>query len=164
MAYLKLIANPADNEAFRRAVNVPKRGLGDTSIDAVAEMAERDGVPLLSRAANAEMLSGMRPAARAALAEFVKLVQRLRASAMESGVDELLREIVDAVKYGDYLRAEGPDSAERLDNVRELIAGAAETVADEGGEVASRRSTTSSSARRSSRGSTPSTRTLTRSR
>jgi DNA helicase-2/ATP-dependent DNA helicase PcrA len=54
---------------------------------------------------------------------------------MESGVDELLREIVDAVKYGDYLRAEGPDSAERLDNVRELIAGAAETVADEGGEV-----------------------------
>ena len=42
---------------------------------------------------------------------------------------------MDAIRYGDYLRAEGPDSQERLDNVRELIAGAAETVADELGEV-----------------------------
>ena len=44
-------------------------------------------------------------------------------------------ELVDAIRYGDYLRAEGPESAERLDNVRELITGAAETVADELGEV-----------------------------
>ena len=50
-------------------------------------------------------------------------------------VDELLRELVDAIRYGDYLRAEGPESADRLDNVRELITGAAETVADEAGEV-----------------------------
>jgi DNA helicase-2/ATP-dependent DNA helicase PcrA len=50
-------------------------------------------------------------------------------------VDELLRELIDAIRYGDYLRAEGPESAERLDNVRELITGASETVSDEGGEV-----------------------------
>jgi len=46
-----------------------------------------------------------------------------------------LRELVEAIRYGDYLRAEGPESAERLDNVRELITGAAEQVADELGEV-----------------------------
>src|SRR5262249_15220278 len=53
----------------------------------------------------------------------------------ESAVDELLHEIVDRIRYGDYLRAEGPESAERLDNVRELITSAAEQVADELGEV-----------------------------
>jgi DNA helicase-2/ATP-dependent DNA helicase PcrA len=64
------------------------------------------------------------------------LIGRLRARAQEASVDELLRELVDAVRYGDYLRAEGEDTAvERLDNVRELITSAAETVVDEGGEV-----------------------------
>jgi DNA helicase-2/ATP-dependent DNA helicase PcrA len=54
---------------------------------------------------------------------------------VEASVDELLRALVESIRYGDYLRAEGPDAADRLDNVRELITGAAETVVDEGGEV-----------------------------
>jgi DNA helicase II / ATP-dependent DNA helicase PcrA len=65
----------------------------------------------------------------------VRLIATLRERAAEAAVDELLRELVDAIRYGDYLRAEGPESAERLDNVRELITGAAEVVADELGEV-----------------------------
>jgi DNA helicase-2/ATP-dependent DNA helicase PcrA len=63
------------------------------------------------------------------------MITRFRESAREAAVDELLREIVDAIRYAEYLRAEGPESADRLDNVRELITGAAETVADEEGEV-----------------------------
>jgi len=63
------------------------------------------------------------------------LIGRLRERAKDAAVDELLRELIDAIRYGDYLRAEGPESAERLDNVRELINGAGEQVADEGGEV-----------------------------
>jgi DNA helicase-2/ATP-dependent DNA helicase PcrA len=135
MSYLKLIANPADNEAFRRAVAVPKRGLGDTTIDALAGAADQAGVPMLEAAQRPELLAAVRPAARTGLADFAALVLRLRARAQEAGVDEVLRELVDAIRYGDYLRAEGPESAERLDNVRELIAGAAETVADDLGEV-----------------------------
>jgi DNA helicase-2/ATP-dependent DNA helicase PcrA len=83
----------------------------------------------------AEIVAALRPAARVALAEFVRLIAGLRERAQEAAVDELLRELVDAIRYGDYLRAEGPESAERLDNVRELITGAAELVADELGEV-----------------------------
>ena len=82
-----------------------------------------------------DVIAAIRPAARVALAEFVRLVSDLRERATESAVDELLRELVDAIKYGDYLLAEGPESAERLDNVRELITGAAELVADDLGEV-----------------------------
>src|SRR6185369_5892921 len=82
-----------------------------------------------------DVIALLRPAARIALADFVKTVAALRERATEAAVDELLKELVEAIRYGDYLRAEGPESADRLDNVRELIAGAAEQVADELGEV-----------------------------
>ncbi|MEO7086774.1 MAG: UvrD-helicase domain-containing protein [Gemmatimonadaceae bacterium] len=135
MSYLKLIANPADDEAFRRAVGVPKRGLGETTIEMLSELSRARGLPMFEGAQNPDVIAGLRPAARVALAEFVRLIDSLRHKATEAAVDELLREIVDAIRYGDYLQAEGPESAERLDNVRELITGAAEQVADELGEV-----------------------------
>ena len=135
MAYLKLVANPADDEAFRRAVNVPKRGLGDATITLLVERAQREGVPLLTIASRTDVVAELRPAARTALADFVSLVQRLRAAAVDSAVDELLRDLAASIKYADHLRAEGPEGQERIENVRELIAGAAEVVADEGGEV-----------------------------
>jgi len=135
IAYLRLIANPSDDEAFRRAVAVPKRGLGDTTVESLAKAAAGAGIPLLETARRPELVAGLRPAARAALADFSALVLRLRDRARDASVDELLRELVDAIRYGDHLKAEGPEGAERLDNVRALIDGAAETVAEEGGEV-----------------------------
>ncbi len=136
MSYLKLIANPADDEAFRRAITVPRRGIGETTIDLLSDRARAEGMAVLDLARRPDLLTGLRPAARTALAEFASLIERLRARAQDASVDELLRELVDAVRYGDYLRAEGEDTAvERLDNIRELITSAAETVVDEGGEV-----------------------------
>jgi ATP-dependent DNA helicase UvrD/PcrA len=135
MSYAKLIANPADDEAFRRAVAAPKRGVGETSIDALAELARAQGLPLYDAAARPDLVASLRPATRTALADFVGIIRRLRDRMREAAADELLRELVDAIRYGDYLRAEGPESAERLDNVRELISVAAETVADDLGEV-----------------------------
>jgi DNA helicase II / ATP-dependent DNA helicase PcrA len=135
MSYLKLVANPADDEAFRRAVAVPKRGLGETTIEALSVAARGAGIPMLAAAARPELLSGIRAAARGALADFAALIERFRDSAGDAAVDELLREIVDGIRYDEYLRAEGPESADRLENVRELITGAAEQVADEEGEV-----------------------------
>jgi DNA helicase-2/ATP-dependent DNA helicase PcrA len=135
MSYLKLVANPADDEAFRRAVAVPKRGLGETTIETLAAAAHGAGIPMLAAAERPDLLAAIRPAARGALADFAALIARFRESAREAAVDELLREIVDAIRYDEYLQAEGPESADRLDNVRELITGAAEQVAEEEGEV-----------------------------
>ena len=135
MSYLKLIANPADNEAFRRAVGVPRRGLGDAALAQLTTAAASQHLSLLDAAGRPAVLESLRPAARTALTEFAHLIARLRAQAVDASVDELLRALVDAIRYGDYLRAEGPDANERLDNIRELIASAAETVADDGGEV-----------------------------
>jgi DNA helicase-2/ATP-dependent DNA helicase PcrA len=92
-------------------------------------------VSLFEAARRAEVRDALRPAARTALAEFVNVIEKLRATAPNVGVDELLRELVDTIKYGDHLKAEGPDWQERGENVRSLIDGAAETVIDDGGEV-----------------------------
>ena len=134
MSYLKLIANAQDDEAFRRAIAVPRRGIGDTSVEQLASTAAEARVSLLAAAGRPDLVSGMRPAVRAALGEFAALIGRLREKAADASVDELLRDIVDSVGYANEIKKE-PDAAERLDNIRELITGAAETVADEGGEV-----------------------------
>jgi DNA helicase-2/ATP-dependent DNA helicase PcrA len=135
MSYLKLVANPADDEAFLRAVAVPRRGLGDATLDALAQRARAEGLPLLAAAARGDLVEGLRPAARQALADFASMIADLRRRATDAAVDELLREVIDRVRYAEYLRAEGPEGAERLENVRELITGAAEAVLEEGGEL-----------------------------
>ncbi|MCE2941814.1 MAG: ATP-dependent helicase [Gemmatimonadota bacterium] len=135
VAYLKLVANPADDEAFRRAIAVPKRGLGEATVEQLAEAARAAGVPLLAAAARDDLLAALAPAKRAGLAAFAALVDRLRAQAAEAGVDELLRALIEAVGYEEHLRAEGPEGQDRLDNVRELVTSAAEVVADDEGEV-----------------------------
>jgi ATP-dependent DNA helicase UvrD/PcrA len=136
MSYLKLIANPSDNEAFRRAVSVPRRKLGDTTIDSLAAIARRSGVSLLEAAGRADLLEEMRSGTRAGLQDFAMLIGGLRERAKDASVDELLREIVDVIHYGDYLKADSPETArDRSENVEALIDGAAETVVDDGGEV-----------------------------
>jgi DNA helicase-2/ATP-dependent DNA helicase PcrA len=134
MGYLKLIANPNDDEAFRRAITAPKRGIGETSVDALAVAARSEGLPLLAASVRPDLVASLRPAARTTLAEFAALIGRMREAARESAVDEVLRDLIDAIRYGDHLRAE-PDGQDRLDNVRELVASAAEVVVDDGGEV-----------------------------
>jgi ATP-dependent DNA helicase UvrD/PcrA len=136
LGYLKLIANPADDEAFRRAVAVPRRGVGDASVELLADRARGAGLPLFEAATRDELLDGIRPATRVALAKFTALIARFRDQARESAVDELLTALVAEIEYADYLNTEGETVArDRLDNVRELIAGASETVADAEGEV-----------------------------
>jgi len=135
LAWLRIVANPADDEAFRRAVSAPRRGVGDTTLEALASFATTAGIPMLAAATHARFTASLRPSTRDALATFSALVQRMHEKAKEAPVNELLRDLVLAIDYEQHLRAEGPGAVERLDNVRELIAGAVETVQDEAGEI-----------------------------
>ncbi|HEY0528985.1 MAG TPA: UvrD-helicase domain-containing protein [Gemmatimonadaceae bacterium] len=136
MSYLKLIANPSDEEAFRRAIGVPKRGIGDTTIDMLAARARERQIPLFEAAAREDLQESLRPAARKGLADFVRVIATLRERAKDTSVDVLVQDLISEIKYGDYLQAEGPESArDRIENVNSLINGAAELVIDEGGEV-----------------------------
>ncbi|MGQ0538326.1 MAG: ATP-dependent helicase [Gemmatimonadaceae bacterium] len=137
LAYLKLIANPRDDEAFRRAIAVPRRGIGEATLQTLGEAAARAGMSLLQASANDIVLAEIRATARTALADFARSIERLADFARAASVDELLRALIVAIGYEAVLRAEGSaeEAQERLENVQELITGAAELVIDEGGEI-----------------------------
>jgi len=135
MAYLKLIANPADDEAFRRAISVPRRGLGDTTIELLAAQASAARISLLQAAGTPSMLEGLRGAAKLALTDVAAMLASLRVMATESAVNEVLEALIARINYIDLLRAEGQEGLDRIENVRELVSGAAEALADDDGEV-----------------------------
>ena len=135
VAWLRLIANPADDEAFRRAIAAPRRGIGEATVELMAGAAREAGVPLLEQARRTAASGTGRPATRDSLRGFVSVVDRLRLAAADTSVDRLLEDLVVASGYAAALVAEGPEGAERMDNIRELVTSAAETIIDDGGEV-----------------------------
>ena len=137
LAYLRLIANPSDDEAFARIVNVPRRGIGDASFAQLVRAAAQWGKPLLEAARAAERMPDLRPTVRAAFTGVVALIDELRMRHGETDPATALEHIVAAVGYAQYLADEGSEGVERVENVQELIAGAAawaETDGDEAGD------------------------------
>jgi DNA helicase-2/ATP-dependent DNA helicase PcrA len=126
LAYLRLVANPADDEAFLRAAGVPKRGLGDSSLATAQETAARWGKSLLDASRAAEMIQGLRPNVREALRKFADLVDGLRERAGAWPPAQILEQLIQAIDYEQVLLVEGPEGIERWENVRELVASAAE--------------------------------------
>ncbi len=125
LAYLRLIANPADDQAFARVTNVPRRGIGDTSLGVLAEAARQWKKPLLEAARIADRLEGVRPGLKDAMRQFASLIDRLREAVGEADPATALETIIAATGYEAWLAEEGVEGVERLENVRELAAGAA---------------------------------------
>jgi len=126
LAYLRLIANPSDDEAFIRAVGVPRRGVGDSSLTILAEQARQWNLSMLATAERAEMATELRPNLRAALAGFAAQVNDVRRRVGESAPVLVMEELLRVLDYEKLLLAEGPEGADRWDNVRAMVAGAAE--------------------------------------
>ncbi len=139
LAYLRLVANPADDEAFLRAIQVPRRGIGAGSLRTLQEAATRWGRPLLDTAAIAGRVADLRPNARRELEHFASAIATLRQATDVASPAALLERIVEQIDYEAHLREEGYEGIERIENVRELIAAAAEWSEEviEGDEVGS---------------------------
>ncbi|MCC7131294.1 MAG: UvrD-helicase domain-containing protein, partial [Gemmatimonadales bacterium] len=125
LAYLRLIVNPADDEAFLRAIGVPKRGIGDTSVALLREAAVAWQKPLLETAAVGDRISGLRPNVREAFRRFGDLIAGLRDRVGARPPAEVLEAVIEALGYERVLHDEGPEGKDRWDNVRELVAAAA---------------------------------------
>ncbi len=130
LAYLKTVSSGKDDLAVRRILNVPKRGIGATSIDKIAAYGEANGLSfyeVLEKAGEIQTLG--RTASK--IAPFIELIEGLRADSEDLTVPELIREILERTGYNDELEAEGTDEAmARIENIDELITKAV-TYADE---------------------------------
>ena len=126
LAYLRLIANPADDEAFLRAIAVPRRGIGEASLATFRAAALGWNRPLLDSARIAERITGLRPNVREALQRFAILLDQLRERSLAAPPVHVLEQLIAAIDYQSLLLAEGPEGADRWENVRELVAAAAE--------------------------------------
>ncbi len=124
LAYLRLVSNPADDEAFLRAVGVPRRGLGETSLAVLGQAAAQWDKPLLETARIADRVPDLRPNVRQAFRNFAALIDAA-AQNRERAPADLLEQLIRAIDYEAVLHAEGPEGADRWENVRELVASAA---------------------------------------
>jgi DNA helicase-2/ATP-dependent DNA helicase PcrA len=121
LAYLRLIAQPADDLAFERIVNTPKRGLGDKAIARIHSYARASQQPLLLAAAQMLDSDELTPQARRSLGRFVGDIARWREMAAKLPHPELARILLDESGYTTMLQAEkSAENAGRLENLAEL--------------------------------------------
>jgi DNA helicase-2/ATP-dependent DNA helicase PcrA len=121
LAYLRVIAQPADDLAFERIVNVPKRGLGDKAVARLHQLARAEAIPLTLAAARILDTDELTAQARRSLANLVGDFARWRAKLDALPHPELARLILDESGYAAMLQADrSADSAGRLDNLVEL--------------------------------------------
>ena len=121
VAYLRLIVQPADDLAFERIVNQPKRGLGDKALARIHAYARATQTPLLLAAAGLLDSDELTPQARRSLGRFVADVARWREMAATLPGPELARILLDESGYTAMLQADrSAESAGRLENLTEL--------------------------------------------
>ncbi len=122
VAYLRLINQPADDLAFERIVNVPKRGLGDKAVETIHRVARAEGVPLTLAAARLVETDELTGQARKSLGRFVGDLARWRDMAQTLPHAELARQMLDESGYTAALQAERTsEAAGRLENLQELV-------------------------------------------
>lgn len=121
LAYLKTVDNARDDLAVRRIINVPKRGIGATTLTRVQDYAVSMGMSFYDALKEANAISTLGRAA-AKVEPFVTFIQTLRSKAEYLSPSELLKDIIESTGYVKELEAEGTEEAEaRIENIDELI-------------------------------------------
>ena len=123
LAYLTLLVNPADTVAFGRAVNSPRRGIGNTTQGRLVGYANTIGEPIWDVAAEPESVPGLAAAAVKAVGRFMSVMERLRERVEAgAGVGDILAETLEESGYTEDLHAQRTiESQGRLENLEELV-------------------------------------------
>ena len=123
LAYLKTVANGVDDLSVLRIINVPKRGIGATSMGRVTMFASEHGMSLYSALREARMVPGLGKAVEK-IGRFISQMECFRAMAQseEYSIQDLIEAILEETGYEEELKAEGEIEAETLmENIQELI-------------------------------------------
>jgi DNA helicase-2/ATP-dependent DNA helicase PcrA len=121
IAYLRVLHNPADAVSLRRIINVPARGIGDTTLDRLELAAQRSGISLY-QAAMDPLAAEVSTAAVRKLKDFTAMLERLRAELDDSTLTDLVRKIIEGTGYVKALEEERSiESRVRIENLTELL-------------------------------------------
>jgi DNA helicase-2/ATP-dependent DNA helicase PcrA len=126
IAYLKLIYNPRDGQSFNRVINVPKRGIGKTSLEKLANFAERNNYSVIQAATASEQVTDLSPKTARAIKDFAEAVLRWQSISKTRKISELLEIVLKEISYIEKLEEDANSSKDelalgRIENVRELI-------------------------------------------
>ena len=120
ISYLRLIYNFSDNISLKRIINEPKRGIGKTSIDNIAEISEKTGLSMFDIIKHADEYGLNRVKANAQ--EFIETIEYLRGNIDELSISELIKETLNKTGYIKALEQENTTEAEtRIENLEEFL-------------------------------------------
>ncbi|MCT4662370.1 MAG: DNA helicase PcrA [Tissierellales bacterium] len=121
ISYLRILQNPHDDISLKRIINVPKRGIGKTTIDRLEQYALTNEISLFEAAINAELVVSLSNAAQTKVKKFVEKMSKLMAMKEVLQIDELFEAVLDESQYIEVLKAENTiESMSRIDNIEEF--------------------------------------------
>jgi DNA helicase-2/ATP-dependent DNA helicase PcrA len=122
LAYLRLLVNPADTVSLLRVLNVPRRGIGKTTIERLTDAASQLGVPLWEVVRDAEAVRSLGGRSARGLLQFCELINDLQERVADAAPSELVQRVMEQSGYVAELIADGSDEAEeRRRNLQELV-------------------------------------------
>ena len=122
LAYLKLLVNPADTVSLLRVLNVPRRGIGKTTIERLTDAASQLGLPLWEVVCDPEAVRSLGGRSAKGLLQFCELIQDLQRRSQEAAPAEMVQRVMEQTGYLAELIADASDEAEdRRRNLNELV-------------------------------------------
>lgn len=122
VAYLNVIQNPMDDISLKRIINVPRRGIGNVTMDKIEEYASKTGESIYSALLSVEEIPGLSKRAINNLNSFIDMINRFIALKELLGVKEFIEEVIEETGYVKKLEEEDSiESQTRLENIREFL-------------------------------------------
>ena len=118
LAYLNLLNNPNDNHNFYRIINVPKRSIGDKTLEKLGEIANEKGISMLESTKYIDEIPGIRASVKEAVKDFYKMMHEIYENLDELSIKEVFDEVLIKTKYIDSIEDNKED---RVKNIEELL-------------------------------------------
>jgi DNA helicase II / ATP-dependent DNA helicase PcrA len=122
LAYLNLVFNDQDAYSVKRVINVPKRGIGNTSVEKLEAYAAQNGISLYEALRQVDQIATISPKTKKAVGSFVATIEDLKAQSTELSLNEFMVYVAEETGYLTELKAEDPlDSEGRVQNIEEFV-------------------------------------------
>lgn len=133
LAYMRLIVNPQDDESLMRIINVPPRGIGDTTMTRIRTFAHSRGISMFDAMCNPNEIDTISAAFKIKLETFAHFLKKYRSLKEKISAGELVRSLVDELDVINlYKQEQTPDSQSRIENIQELLSAISDYESNEG--------------------------------